>query len=179
MLAIVLSVLLPFTASDFPLLSSNSSFVTYHRVCNKSKTTCATSGTGTANPFGSHQVFSGIRVARSIFNVLCGVLKDHCLPFCPFFLLAFVVSVLLRLTSYDYLIGIFKLFLRNYHLLITAGIFEPCIDSIIYRLRLEQKISGLRSKFHNFSRRFLDLNRNTKQTSLEVYQGVASRYNIK
>ena len=85
-LAIVLSVLLRFTASDFPLVSSNSSFVTYHRVCNKSKTTCATSGTGTANPFGSHQVFSGIRVARSIFNFLCGVLKDHCLPFCPFFL---------------------------------------------------------------------------------------------
>jgi len=161
--------------SNFPLVSSNSSFVTYQRVGNNSKTTCATSGTGIASPFGSHPVFSGVRVARSIFYFLCGVLKEHCLPFCPFFLLVFVVSVLLRLTSSYYLLGIFKLFLRNYHLLITAGIFEPCIDSIIYRLRLGQKISGLRSKFHNLSRRFLDLNRITKQTSLEVYQGVSSR----
>jgi len=71
--------------SNFPLVSSNSSFVTYQRVGNNSKTTCATSGTGIANPFGSHPVFSGVRVARSIFNFLCGVLKEHCLPFCPFF----------------------------------------------------------------------------------------------
>ena len=44
-------------------------FVTYHRVCNKSKTTFTTSGTGTETlpehlslPLG----FSGVRVARSL-----------------------------------------------------------------------------------------------------------------
>jgi hypothetical protein len=75
-------------------------------------------------------VFSGVRVTRSLVLCLCFV--DRCLSFypfsfghfgvcsspnpivvCPFilFLLAIVVSVLLRFTDSDYPFGIFKLFL--------------------------------------------------------------------
>jgi hypothetical protein len=38
-------------------------------------------------------VFSGVRVTRSL--ILCACFVDRCLPFCPFFLLAIVLSVLL------------------------------------------------------------------------------------
>ena len=51
-----------------------SSFMTYHRVCYKSKTTGAGRGTGTAYPSGAHKFipdFSGVRVAQSL--VFCVV----------------------------------------------------------------------------------------------------------
>jgi hypothetical protein len=66
-----------------PVLSS---FITYHRVCNKINTTGATSGAGTAYPSGAPEfisVFSGVvRVNRSF--VLCVCFVDRCLSFCTF-----------------------------------------------------------------------------------------------
>ena len=57
----------------------------YHWVCNKSNTTGATSGAGTATlpeHMRSHSVFSGVRVARSL--VLCSVLYIVVDLFVPF-----------------------------------------------------------------------------------------------
>jgi hypothetical protein len=65
-------------------------------------TTGATSGAGTAFLSEVHEftmVFSGVRVTRSL--VLCVMFVDHCLSFC-IFILAIVLSVLLRLTDSDY-----------------------------------------------------------------------------
>jgi len=77
-----------------PVLSS---FMTYHRVCDKSNTTGATCGAGTAFLSGAHEFirFSGVRAVRSLFFyvMLCRSL---------FVLLAIVLSVL-RLTASDYL----------------------------------------------------------------------------
>ena len=56
----------------------------------------------------SPPVFSGVRVTR--YLVLCVCLVDRCLFFCTF-LLAIVLSILLRYTDSDYPFGIFKLFL--------------------------------------------------------------------
>ena len=53
-------------------------------------------------------VISGVRVTRSLVLYVCFV--DRCLSFCAF-VLAIVLSVLLRNTASDYPIGIFKLFL--------------------------------------------------------------------
>jgi hypothetical protein len=57
--------------NHIPILSS---FMTYHRVCNKSNTTGAMCDAGTAYPSGASEftpVFSGVRVARSL--VVCVV----------------------------------------------------------------------------------------------------------
>jgi len=54
----------------------------------------------------SPPIFSGVRVTRSLVLCVCSV--DHC-PF-VLFLLAIVLSVLLRFTDSDYPFGIFKLF---------------------------------------------------------------------
>ena len=70
-----------------------------------------TSGTGTAYHSGAPEVkpgFSWVRVTRSL--ALCACFVDRCLSFCTF-LLAIVLSVLLRYMDYDYTFGIFKLFL--------------------------------------------------------------------
>ena len=58
----------------------------------------------------SPPVFSGVRVTRSL------VLYVLCIVVCPFvlFLLAIVLSVLLRNTDSDYPFGIFKLFIHCY-----------------------------------------------------------------
>jgi hypothetical protein len=57
-------------------------------------------------------VFSGVRVTRSL--VLCVCFVDRCLSICTFFLLAIVLSVLLRYTDSGYPFGIFKLFSFHY-----------------------------------------------------------------
>jgi hypothetical protein len=57
----------------------------------------------------SPPVFSGVRYTRSLVLYVCFV--DRCLSFCTFFLLAIVLSVLLRYTDSDCPFGIFKLFL--------------------------------------------------------------------
>jgi hypothetical protein len=86
-----------------------SSFLTYHRVCDKSSTTGATRGTGTAFPSSEHGLtpfLSGIHVAWSlVFSAM----------FCKslFFHLSFVLSVILRFMASDYLYDIFKLFIQT------------------------------------------------------------------
>jgi hypothetical protein len=52
--------------------------------------------------------FSGVHVAQS--SVFCVVIVYHYLPFCYFFPLVVVLSVLLRLPDSDYSFSIFKLF---------------------------------------------------------------------
>ena len=65
-----------------------SSFTTYQGVCNKSNTTGATSGAGTACPSGAPEFnpdFSGVRVARSL---------TFCIAFCrSLFVLFSILSV--------------------------------------------------------------------------------------
>ena len=67
----------------------------------------ATSGTYTVYSSGAPPVFRGVRVTRSL--VLCSVLWIVVYRFVPF-LLAIVLSVLLRYTDSDYSFGIFKHF---------------------------------------------------------------------
>ena len=55
--------------------------MTYHRIGNKSNTTGATCGVGTAYPSEFTSMFSGARVARSL--VFCVMFVDRCLSFCP------------------------------------------------------------------------------------------------
>ena len=66
----------------------------------------------------SHPVFSA--VPRSLDLCVCFV--DCCLSFRPF-VLAIVLSVLLRITDYDYPFGIFKLFLDMKDVLAFVDIF--------------------------------------------------------
>jgi hypothetical protein len=71
-------------------------------------------GAGTAYPSGAPEFtpgFTGVRVTRSLVLYVCFV--DRCLSFI-LFLLAIVLSVLLRYTDSDCPFGIFKLFLRIY-----------------------------------------------------------------
>ena len=68
-----------------------SSFMTYHRVCNKSNTTHVNNGTGPFYPSGAPKfipVFNGVRVAQSCF-------VDHCMFF--FFWSLYCLSLDLRL----------------------------------------------------------------------------------
>jgi hypothetical protein len=68
-----------------------------------------TSGAGTAYPsehLSSPAFFSGVRVTRSLVLYDC----VFCRSLFVLFLLAIVLSVLLRYTDSDYLFGIFKLF---------------------------------------------------------------------
>ena len=74
------------------------SFMTDHRVCNKSSTTGATCGAGTASPSGppefTHGFFGGVRVAGYLV---------FCVVFCRslFVLLAIVLLVILEFTAHD------------------------------------------------------------------------------
>jgi hypothetical protein len=81
-----------------PVLSS---FMTYHRDCNKSNTTRATCGAWTADPSGTHEFtpsLSGFRVARFlVFNVML------CRSLFVLFRLVIVLSVLLRFTTSDWI----------------------------------------------------------------------------
>jgi hypothetical protein len=104
----------------FPVLSS---FMTYRGVCDQIITTGTISGAGMAYPSGPPEftpIFSGVRVTRSL--ALCVYFVDHFLSFytfsvghcvvCPSsiygfwlppcYLLAIVLSVLLRFTDYYY-----------------------------------------------------------------------------
>jgi hypothetical protein len=68
--------------------------------CNKSNKTGTTCGTGTAYPSGASQMFSGVRVARSL--VFCVMFCKSLFVILSFFLLAIVLSVLHRFTAFDY-----------------------------------------------------------------------------
>ena len=64
--------------------------------------TDVTSGAGTAYPSGAPEFipgFSGVHATRSLVSYVCFV--DRCFSFCTF-LLAIVLSVLLRYTDSDY-----------------------------------------------------------------------------
>ena len=73
---------------------------------------------------------SGVRVTRSLVLYVCFV--DCCLSFCTF-LLAIVLSVLLRYTDSDYPFGIFKVFFLGYYqvcyFVLTDG--SKCICRIL------------------------------------------------
>ena len=90
----------------FPVLSS---FISYHRVCNQNNTTGEISGAGAIFPSGAPDFTPGFQWGScySIFSFMCNVLQ---IVVCPFvlFLLAIVLSVLLRFTDSDYPFGIFK-----------------------------------------------------------------------
>jgi len=92
--------------SHNPVLSS---FMNYHRVCNKSNTTGATSGAGTAYPFGTPEFipgFNGVRVSQSlVFWVV------FCRSLLVFFFSAIAMFVLWITASFWLSLGIFKFFL--------------------------------------------------------------------
>jgi hypothetical protein len=75
--------------------------IVYKEVCYRSVT---------KEHMSSPPVFSGIRVTGSLVLYVCFV--DRCLSLCTF-LLAIVLSVLLRFTDSDYHFGIYKLFLAS------------------------------------------------------------------
>jgi hypothetical protein len=65
----------------------------------------------------SSPVFSGVCVAQSLVFYVMFCKSLYVGFFWVLFLLAVVLSVLLRFMASDYLIGIFKPFLRGYHTL--------------------------------------------------------------
>ena len=106
-----------------------SSFTTYHGVCNQINTTGVTSGAGTAYPSGAPEFTPGFQWGScySIFSFIC-MFSRSLFDLLPFFfwplcclsffdirilitsfwyLLAIVLSVLLRYTDSDYPFGIF------------------------------------------------------------------------
>jgi hypothetical protein len=94
--------------SHNPVLSS---IITYHHhVCNKSNTTGATSGAGTAilpEHMSSSSVYGKVRVTWSLASSVV-----FCLSLFVLFLLVIVLSVLLWFTTLDYPFVICKHFLR-------------------------------------------------------------------
>ena len=96
--------------ATFPVLFS---FLTYHRVCNQINTTSATSGAGATSISGASKSIPGFQWGwcYSIFSHMCIFLQ---IAVCPFllFLLAIVLSVLLRYTDSDYTFGIFEILVQ-------------------------------------------------------------------
>ena len=90
-------------------------FTTYHRICNQINTTGTTSGAGTANPSGAPEFTPGFQWGFVLLDLYFYVYVLQ-IVVCPFvlFLLAIVLSVLLRYTDSDYLFGIFKLFFLHF-----------------------------------------------------------------
>ena len=72
--------------------------------------------------------FRGVRVTRSLVLYVCFV--DRCCPF-VLFLLAIVVSVLLRYTDSDCPFGIFKLFLPQLFYLLLFSSLQLSIKNTI------------------------------------------------
>jgi hypothetical protein len=106
-------------------------------------------------------VFSGVRVTRSL--VLCVM---SCRSLFVLFLLAIVLSVLLRFTDSDYLFGIFKLvFFENMllygiiytiHVIVWHYIYNTCallkhIGNMCTRLRNGEKGEASPSLFPRFA----------------------------
>ena len=79
--------------------------MTDHRVCNQTNTTIVTSGAGTAYPSGAPEFTSGFQwgLCYSIFSFMC----MFCRSLFVLFLLATVLSVLLRFRDSDQSFGIF------------------------------------------------------------------------
>ena len=138
----------------FPLLSS---FMTYHRVCNKSNTTGAT-----GFQWGS---------CYSIFSFMCNVLQ---IVVCPFvlFLLAIVLSVLLQFTDFDYPFGIFNIFFLSVLLQFMEGArVTQCVRSLDLTTH-----TSLSSIPHGFAPGFVNYKKGCTRlaaTSDKVYQLLA------
>ena len=91
-----------------------SSWLTYHRVCNKSNTTSVICGAGTAHSSGAHAFtpgFSGIRVAR--FLVFCVVICTSLFVLLSDFLFAVVSLFDLRLLITPYVSANFSSYHRG------------------------------------------------------------------
>ena len=99
-----------------PILSS---FMTYHRVCNKSNTTVVASGAGTVSSFGEYRFISfvvGLVYRNLKFSVWTIV-----------FPLDIVLSVL-RFTVSDFPFGIVKLFLDQFDVVHGIAFVNDFID---------------------------------------------------
>ena len=88
-----------------------------------------TSATGTAYPFGAPEFIPGFQSAsfNLIFSCMC-MFFTSLFVLLYFFLLAIVLYVLLRLMNYDYLCGIFKLFLDIYVCINITGSTAMLMD---------------------------------------------------
>ena len=107
------------------------SFVSYHRVRNKSNTTDVTYGAGTTYPSGASEFTPGFQWG-SCCSICSYLYNDLQIVVCPLviFLLAIVLSVL-RFKASGYHFAVFKLFL---HMLILLG-FKPDSNIIINLLK--------------------------------------------
>ena len=128
-----------------------SSWLTYHRVCNKSNTTSVICGAGTAHSSGAHEFtpcFSGISVARSL--VFCVVICTSLFVLLSDFLFAVVLCVPLRFTAsitvFECQPLIYRLCLKR-HRLVTLRIQDVTSSVIALHcmiVRLEFECTGLR-----------------------------------
>ena len=98
-----------------------SSFVTYHRVCNKSNTISVTCGGGPAYLFGTPTFILGFYLCSC-----CPIFSFLCWSLLVLFVLSIVLSVI-RLTTSDYLFGIFKLFIIEKR----VDIVHACVINLI------------------------------------------------
>jgi len=107
-----------FLCNHNPVLPS---FITYHRVCNKSNTTGATCGAETAYPFGTPKfipVFGVVCVVRtSVFFVM------FCRLLYGLFLLVILLSVF-RFTNVDYPLRTFKHFFGHFGFQLVTAIMQ-------------------------------------------------------
>jgi len=87
-----------------------SSFMTYHRVCNKSNKTGATRGAGSAYPFDAPEFTPVLSIAQSL--VFCVALCRSLFVLLPLFFVHFMVCPSSSYGFYDYPFGVFKLFLH-------------------------------------------------------------------
>ena len=93
-------------------------------------------------------VFSGVRVTRSL--VLCVCFVDRCLSF---FLLAIMLSVLLRYTDSDYHFGIYKLFLMLFDIYLKKYKKGHCRNSSEIQWKKLRKMQN-RYPYHTSTRPF-------------------------
>jgi hypothetical protein len=90
----------------------------------------ATSGAGTAYPFGESEFTPGFcwGSCYTIFSFMCKFLYIAVCS-CVLFLLAIVLCVVLQFTAADYLFGIFKLFMIFVdfkHSIMISSLFDGC-----------------------------------------------------
>ena len=106
----------------------------------KSKTMDVSNGTGTAYPSRAPEFTPGFQwgLCYSIFSFICVLCRSLFVLLYFFFLLAIVLSVLLRYTDSDYPFGIFKLFLHmkiHRNQIINISVFShPISDGGLFHL---------------------------------------------
>ena len=117
-----------FTRIEYDTVNNNyilSSFITYLHDCNNSNKTCVTSETGTAYHSGAPEFIRGFwwGLCCSIFRFLY-----LCVSFCPF-LLAIVLSIILRFTASDYPFSILKLLYIKFKRLFNGKVKQKVIPN--------------------------------------------------